>query len=574
MAWHDAPRGTGMPAGYDSARVRVLGQCRDLSGMSEQLTFGRYRFEPRTRRLWDDARELKLTRKAAEVLVQLVARAGEPVTKAELFKSVWSNAVVSDDALTSCIQELRKTLGDDARQPLYIETRHRTGYRFIAAVSSNDAGPTAVSEIFSAIAVLPFNDLSPTQDQDHFCEGLAEELIDALSNIDGLRVCARNCSFQFRDGRTDIREIGKRLGVGAILDGSVRKAGDLLRITVQLADATTGYQKWSQRFDRQLGDVFAIQDEIAEKVATTLRGGALSEREKQVLRRQQTAAETYDCYLRGRQCLHRMRQPDLDNGREIFERAIALDPQYAPAWAGLAMTHAVLFEWWGARDEDLQQADRTSRVALELAPDLADAHVARGLVLSQMRRYDEAEPHFETAARINPHLFDAYYYYARTSFSRGHIEKSANLFRKAAEVRPDDFQSVILMSQSLRMLGREDEANIANKEAVSRVERIVALNPMEGRALSLGAMALFFDGQVERAMEWTRRSLELYPDDLSALFNATCLHAKAGYKEEALDLIERAFKRGWGKRDWLEQDPDYDSLRDHPRFQRLFATLK
>jgi adenylate cyclase len=124
------------------------------------------------------------------------------------------------------------------------------------------------------------------------------------------------------------------------------------------------------------------------------------------------------------------------------------------------------------------------------------------------------------------------------------------------------------------MLGREDEATIVNKEAVSRVERIVALNPMEGRALSLGALALFFDGQKERAMEWTRRSLELYPDDLSALFNATCLHAKAGYKEEALDLIERAFKRGWGKRDWLEQDPDYDSLRDHPRFQRLFATLK
>ncbi len=542
--------------------------------MSEQLTFGRYRFEPHTRRLWNEERELKVTRKAADVLAQLVAHAGEPVTKADLFKSVWSNAVVSDDALTTCIQELRKTLGDDARQPIYIETRHRTGYRFIAAVKSGVLEQAAANDDFSAIAVLPFNDMSPSQDQDHFCEGLAEELIDALSNIAGLRVCARSCSFQFRGGRMDVREIGKTLGVGAVLDGSVRKSGDLLRITVQLADATTGYQKWSQRFDRQVGDVFAIQDEIAEKVATTLRGGALSEREKRVLRRQQTAAETYDCYLRGRQGLHRMRQPDLDNSRDIFERAIALDPEYAPAWAGLATTHAVIYEWWGTRDEDLQQADRASRVALELAPDLADAHVARGLVLSQMRRYDEAEPHFEAAALTNPNLFDAYYYYARTSFARGHIQKSAELFRKAADVRPDDFQSVILMAQSLRMLGREDDAKAANKEAVSRVERVVALNPMEGRALSLGAMALFFDGQVERAMEWTRRSLELYPDDLSALFNATCLHAKAGYKEEALDLIERAFKRGWGKRDWLERDPDYDSLRDHPRFQRLFATLK
>ncbi|MDY6944517.1 MAG: winged helix-turn-helix domain-containing protein [Pseudomonadota bacterium] len=542
--------------------------------MSEQLTFGRYRFEPRTRRLWNDGRELKLTRKAADVLAQLLAHAGEPVTKDALFKSVWSSAVVSDDALTTCIQELRKALGDDARQPLYIETRHRTGYRFIAAISSERADQSAANADLSAIAVLPFNDLSPSQDQDHFCDGLAEELIDALSNVDGLRVAARSSAFQFRDGRTDIRDVGKRLGVGAVLDGSVRKAGNLLRITVQLADTTTGYQKWSQRFDRQVGDVFAIQAEIAEKVATTLRGGALSEREKRVLRRQHTAAETYDCYLRGRQALHRMRQPDLDNSCEIFERAIALDPEYAPAWAGLATTRAVLYEWWGARDEDLQHADRASRVALELGPDLADAHVARGLVLSQMRRYEEAEPRFEAAARINPNLFDAYYYYARTCFARGHIEKSAELFHKAAEVRPDDFQSMILMSQSLRMLGRDAAAKASNIEAVSRVERVVALNPMEGRALSLGAMALFFDGQVERAMQWTRRSLELYPDDLSALFNATCLYAKAGYKEEALDLIERAFKRGWGKRDWLEQDPDYDSLRDHPRFQQLFATLK
>lgn len=554
--------------------VRVLGHCRDLSGMNEQLTFGRYRFEPRTRRLWNDERELKLTRKAADVLVQLVSHAGEPVTKADLFKSVWSNAVVGDDALTTCIQELRKALGDDARQPVYIETRHRTGYRFIAAVHSGELGQAAANDLYSAIAVLPFTDLSPSQDQDHFCEGLAEELIDALSNVGGLRVAARSGSFQFRGGRTDVREIGKRLGVGAVLDGSVRKAGDLLRITVQLADATTGYQKWSQRFDRQAGDVFAIQDEIAEKVATTLRGGALSEHEKRVLKRQQTAAETYDCYLRGRQGLHRMRQPDLDNSREIFERAITLDPQYAPAWAGLATTHAVLHEWWGGRDEDLEHADRASRVALGLDPNLADAHVARGLVMSQMRRYDQAESHFEAAVHINPKLFDAYYYYARTSFARGHTEKSANLFRKAAEVRPDDFQSVALLSQSLRILGRMEEANAANKEAVLRVERIVALNPMEGRALSLGAMALFNDGQVERAMEWTRRSLELYPDDLSALFNATCLHAKAGHQEEALDLIERAFKRGWGKRDWVEHDPDYDSLRDHPRFQRLFATLK
>ena len=538
------------------------------------LTFGRYRFEPQTRRLWSEQREVKLTGKAAAVLGHLLAHAGEPVTKADLFKAVWSNTVVSDDALATCIQELRKALGDDARQPLYIETRHRTGYRFIAELVADAASAVPANDSISTIAVLPFNDLSTAGDQDHFCEGLAEELIDALSNVDGLRVAARSSSFQFRDGRTDVREVGRRLGVDAVLQGSVRQAGDLLRITVQLADAASGYQKWSQRFERHSGDVFAIQDEIAEKVATTLRGGALSEQEKRVLRRQQTAAETYDCYLRGRQCLHRMRQPDLDRSLEIFERAISLDADYAPAWAGLATAHAVLFEWWGARDEDLQRADRASRVALELGPDLPDAHVARGLVLSLLRRYDEAQPHFETATRINPNLFDAYYYYGRTCFARGDVIGSAELFRKAADVRHEDFQSVILLAQSLTMLGRKDEARAATKEGVARVERVIELNPVEGRALSLGALALFEDGQVERAMEWTRRSLELYPNDMGALFNATCIHARAGYKQEALDLIERAFLRGWGKRDWLERDPDYDSLRDDPRFQQLLAQLK
>lgn len=545
---------------------------------SEHFTFGRFRFEPQTRRLWGEQQEIKLTNKAAAVLEQLLARAGEPVTKAELFKAVWAHTVVSDDALATCVQELRKALGDDARQPLYIETRHRSGYRFKAEVASAAAERTAAGDAanrsVSAIAVLPFNDLSLAGDQGHFCEGLAEELIDALSNIEGLRVAARSSSFQFRDGHTDVREIGRRLGVGAVLEGSVRRAGDLLRITVQLVDVATGYQQWSQRFERNAGDVFAIQDEIAEKVATLLRGGALSEHEKRVLRRQQTAAETYDCYLRGRQFLHRMRQPELDRSLETFGRAIALDADYAPAWAGLATAHAVLYEWWGARDEDLHRADRASRVALELAPDLADAHVARGLVLSLLRRYDEAQPHFETATRINPNLFDAYYYYARTCFARGDIAQSAELFRKAAEVRPEDFQSMVLMAQSLRMLGRDEEADVANKEGVVRVERIIAINPMEGRALSLGANALFDDGQLDRAMEWTRRSLALYPDDMSALFNATCLHARAGFKQEALDLIERAFARGWGKRDWLERDPDYDSLRDDPRFQRLLATIK
>jgi adenylate cyclase len=550
--------------------------------MTQQLSFGRYRFEPATARLWADQREIKLTRKAASVLGLLVERAGQPVTKQELFAAVWSNTVVSDDALTTCIQELRKALGDDAKQPRYIETRHRYGYCFVAELTCDTPAPAAgapetaaVASDQPAIAVLPFMDMSPSRDQDYFCEGLAEELIDALTHVDGLRVACRSSSFQFRGAGVDLREVGRQLGVNSIVEGSVRRAGDQLRITVQLIDVATGYHKWSQRFERRLGDVFAIQDEIAAKVATTLRGGAaLSQREQRGLRRPHTSAEPYEYYLRGRQSLHRMRQSDLEQSRRMFEGAIELDADYAPAWAGLATVHALLYEWWGSNDEDMHRADRASQIAMELAPDLADAHFARGFALSLHRRYDEAQIHFELAARINPNLFDAYYYYGRAAFARGEIEHSVELFRKAAEVRQEDYQSPTFEAQSLRMLGREEEARVATRESVVRAERILALNPLDGRALAVGALALYNEGDIGRAFEWSQRAVDLYPDDLSALLNNACLKFRSGMHEEGLDILERFFGRGQGKRDWVEHDPDYDCVRDHPRFKAMFEKLK
>jgi tetratricopeptide (TPR) repeat protein len=189
-------------------------------------------------------------------------------------------------------------------------------------------------------------------------------------------------------------------------------------------------------------------------------------------------------------------------------------------------------------------------------------------------RYEDAAVEFEAAIRLNPHLFDAYYYYARSSFASGEVAPSAELFGQAGEVRHEDFQSVMLQAQSLRMLGRTEEWRVATREAIRRAEQMLALNPLDGRALGLGSGALFDDGQRARAIEWSQRALELYPDDLSTLITAACLSARTGRKEEALGFLERVFARGWGKRDWVEHDPDYDTLRDDPRFQRLLARLK
>jgi adenylate cyclase len=453
------------------------------------------------------------------------------------------------------------------------------GYRFSAPVGEQVGPPSpaataeAVPMAGAAIAVLAFADMSPDHDQDYLCEGLAEELIDALTHIDGLRVAARTSSFQFR-GEHDLREVGRKLGVGSLLEGSVRKAGNRLRVTVQLIDVTTGYHKWSEKFERDASDVFAMQDEIAEKVAMLLRGGELSHRERRAVHRQPTAIETYECFLRGRQRMHAMQQPQMDEARALYQRAIELDAEYAPAWAGMAMLHALLYEWWGSKAEDLSAADRASRVAMELAPNLADAHLARGYTLSNLRRYEEANHHFEAAARINPNLFDAYYYYGRAAFAAGDIEKSIDLWRKAGDVRREDFESPLLQAQSMRKLGRLEESRVVNHEAVRRAEKLVELNPSNGRVLSFGSGALHDDGQSERALEWARRAEALYPDDMGVIINGALLRARNNMTEEALDLLDRVFSKGWGKKDWVENDPDYDGLRGEPRFIAMMAKLK
>jgi len=546
--------------------------------MPQHVGFGDYRFRLDTGQLWSRGQEVRLTPKAAGVLTALVSNAGSPVSKGDLFAAVWPDVAVTDDALTTCIQELRRVLGDDAKHPKFIETRHRRGYRFIAELSRDPAptpdSPPAAPPVVSSIAVLPFVDMSASQDQEYLCDGLAEELINALTQVDGLRVASRTASFQFRGKGADVRAVGQQLNVETLLEGSVRKSGDRLRVTVQLIEVDSGHHRWSHRFDGRFADVFAMQDEIAESVATSLRGAAISPREKRALHHPHTGMAAYELYLRGRQHLPRMRHADLQTAAALFRQAIELDARYGPAHAGLATAHATLYEWFGANDADLAAAERAGQRALELAPDLAEAHVARGCALALSRRYDDAAREFEEAIRLNPNLFDGYYYYARTSFARGDVAGSADLFRKAADVRQEDFQSAMLLAQSLRMLGRHDDASASRREGIRRAERVLALNPADGRALSLGALYLFEEGQAERAVEWSERALELYPDDMSTLGNGACLRAKLGHKDRALDLLERVCALGWGQRDWMARDPDYDSLRGEPRFRKLLAMFK
>jgi len=423
-----------------------------------------------------------------------------------------------------------------------------------------------------SIAVLPFADLSAQHDQEYFSDGVAEEILNALTKVAGLHVPARTSCFAFRGKSVDAREIGKRLGVETLLDGSIRKAGNRLRISVQLIDARDGYQLWSERFDREIEDIFAIQDEIARSVLDAL-GLSLTEREERRFLKPSTAnVAAYEFYLRGRKLFQTWNRQNMEFARQMFARAVAIDPGFAAAWAGLANAYVDLYRW-GRNSHDLEEAQRISAHALQLDPTLAEAHVAIGQALAIQRQFKDAATEFERAIELDPTSFDAYYFYARSSFEAGDLEKAVQLFEKAHRSRPDDYQATALRALALHELGRADEAREADQEAVHFINKYLEVNPSEARAYSLGASPLARLGEREHSKQWSEQAIALAPNDPVVLYNAACNLAQLGEHESALDRLERSIEAGVSVRDWIKHDPDFESLRDHPRFQAIVKRI-
>jgi adenylate cyclase len=455
---------------------------------------------------------------------------------------------------------------------LYIVNVEDGTTRFpMSNIPKDSLSPESKRQAIRALAVLPFADLSAEHDQEYFGDGVAEEILNALTKIGGLHIPARTSCFAFRGLRLDARDIGKRLGVDALLEGSVRKAGRRLRISVQLIDARNGYHLWSERFDREIADVFAIQDEIASSVVSAL-GLSLTQREERHLIKQSTTkVEAYEFYLRGRKLFHKWTRQNIDLGREMFERAVAIDPNFAAAWAGLATAHVHLF---GCDSQPhLDKAREASARALKLDPQSAEAHVAAAQGLSMQQRYADAAAEFERAIELDPTLFDAHYYFARSCFKSGDLKKSLRLFQQAQSVRPDDYQTIYLEALVLTQLGRGDEARKAYQRALEFTTKYLDLQPDDARSYVLGAGALARLRETERAKEWADRAISLAPDDDAILYNAGCAFAVVGDKERALDALERAIGAGLEGGDWIPQDPDWEWLRDHPRFQALVRRL-
>ncbi len=424
-----------------------------------------------------------------------------------------------------------------------------------------------------SIAVLPFLNMSNDPEQEYFSDGITEDVITDLSKISGLHVIARNTAFTYKGRPVKVQHVAHELGVRFVLEGSVRKAGSRVRVTGQLIDSDTGAHVWADRYDRDLTDIFAIQDEITNAIVTQLKVKLLPGEKKAAGHAPTENVEAYAYYLRGRQFLHRRSKTYLQLARRMFAKAVELDPLYARAYAGIADCESFLRLHYGA-DVSIEGILATTAKALELDAGLAEAHASRGLSLSLLGRYPEAMAEFDQAISLDPNQFEAHYFCARACFSQGKLEDAARHFQRASEINTDDCQTLLVLTGVLRALGRPEDMKAAAREGVSRAERELALHPENPRPAYLGAGGLAILGELDRAKEWAARALIIDPDDVLTQYNGACFYSIVGDHERAIDLLLAVLPRaGRQTKEWVRHNSDLDPIRANPRFAQVLELI-
>jgi adenylate cyclase len=438
--------------------------------------------------------------------------------------------------------------------------------------AETDAAPEAAER--PSIAVLPFNNMSGDPEQEYFSDGITEDIITDLSKVSGLFVVARNTAFTFKGKPVKVQEVSQELGVTFILEGSVRKAGSRVRVTGQLINGKDGGHVWADRYDRDLTDIFAIQDEITHAIVEQLKVRLLPQEKKSIAQAPTDNIEAYTYYLRGRQFLHRHSKSYYQLARRMFTKAVELDPMYARAYAGIADCDSFLVLHYH-EDISIDSILATSGRALDLDAGLAEAHASQGLALSLAQRYEEAMAKFERAIAIDPNLFEAHYFYARACFAQGKLERAAALFERAAQLKLDDYQSLILLMGVYRSIGRERDIAGTARRGIERAQIELTQHPENPRPAYLGAGALIELGECDRAKEWLSRAMSIDPDDILTQYNVACAYAQLGELEPAFDMLERFLPHANHEtKSWIKHDSDFDPLRSHPRYQRVLELLQ
>ena len=425
------------------------------------------------------------------------------------------------------------------------------------------------------VCVLPFANMSGDAEQEYFSDGITEDITTDLSKISALGVVARNTAFTFKGKSVDVADIARKLGVSHVLEGSVRKAGGRVRITAQLIEGDTGEHLWAERYDRDLEDIFAIQDEISKAIVSALKLKLLPQEKKALEQRGTTNAEAYNLYLLARQYWVTGNHGDPrreERVMRICSRAVEIDPYYGQAWALLAIAQSNLRYGFGYEVDDGVAA---AHAALAIDPTNAEAHCAMARRLEERGRDEDALAELRKGLELNPDSWELNKALANFYMFRGKIADARQHFEKAAAVMDTDYHAWGMLTSCHYALGDDEIGLESAKMTLQQVEQVLSQDPSNGAAISFGVHALAVLGERERAMEWMERALLIDPDNLNMRYNFACTLARDfGDREGALHMLESCLSRLQGSLGNVEHDPDLDSIRDDPRFQKVLEAAK
>jgi len=440
-----------------------------------------------------------------------------------------------------------------------------------------DGGPAALVSAAPlsrlSICVLPFANMSGDADQEYFSDGISEDIITDLSKVSALTVVARNTAFQFKGKAVDVPQIARQLGVGHVLEGSVRKVGERVRITGQLIDGASGGHVWAERWDRDVTDIFALQDEISQAIVGALRLKLLPQEKQAIEKRGTTSPDAYNLFLMARR--HYVAGNAGDSHREpeiirLCQRAVEIDPGYARAWALLARAQTAVRFYYGRGEEDgLAAAEQ----ALRIDPDLAEAHAVKADNLGHQGHDDQAWAELEIALRLDPDCYEANASAGYLSFRQGRLKDAAAYYEKATALMDADFRCPGMLITCYTALGDRQAARRAAAIVFPRAEKAIARDQSNGAALGWGVIALAVLGKGDEARDWVRRALLIDPENMNMRYNfacALCVHLGDG--EAALGLLGPYFAATLiGDLNHAKVDPDLAPIREDPRFLAMIA---
>lgn len=441
--------------------------------------------------------------------------------------------------------------------------------RPVAGDLSQRRGPGPVS-----VCVLPFQNMSGDIEQEYFSDGISEDITTDLSKVSALQVIARNSAFTFKGQSVNIREVAEMLGVTHVLEGSVRKVGSRLRITAQLIDGRTGGHIWAERFDRDLTDIFSIQDEISEAIVAALKLKLLPEEKRAIERRGTQSPEAYNLYLLARQYWATGNHGDMRREERVMRiagRAVEIDPYYAQAWALLSIAQSNLRYGFG---QDVDDGYAAAHAALAIDPGIAEAHCAMARRLEERGLHEEALLELRKGLAINPESWELNKALGNFFMFRGKVTEALACYEKAAEIMESDYHAWGMVMTCYVGIGDEAKLRNAARTTLRQVEQVLPQDPSNGAAISFGVSALATLGESARAKEWMERALLIDPDNLNMRYNFACALAKLGEREDALRMFESSLSRIKGSLGNAEHDPDLGCLRDDPRFQRILRDAK